>query len=87
MTNQEIREKVVELLVDGTRIDFDDNNRISIFADAKDNNTNAKQKASIDEIVKLLTANGYKITLNELKVEKEKGQIKSSHSVILREEE
>lgn len=87
MTNQEIREKIVETMIDGIKVDFDDDNRICIFADAETNEDNAKQKASIDEIVKLLTANGYKITLNELRVEKKKGQIKSSHSVILREKE
>lgn len=87
MTNQEIREKIVEIMIDGIKVDFDDGDRICIFANAETNEDNAKQKASIDEIVKLLTANGYKITLNELRVEKNKGQIKSSHSVILREKE
>lgn len=87
MTNQELRERVVEKIVDGISITFGNDmisDKVSIFGFAETNEDTAKQKASIDTMVKILTEDGYEITLCDIDVSQENGVRKYKHSVILR---
>ena len=89
MTKQEIKQQVVDKLIDGIKVSFDttlsDNERVCIFASSIYNENIMKQQAVVDEMVKILTDNNYSITLNEIEVEQIRGNKVGRYSVILRE--
>lgn len=90
MTKQEIKESVVEQVIDGIHLSFSEDcigERVCIFAFANTTETSVKQKARVDAMVKILTENGYKITLNDMDIEQEEGIRKYKQSVILREKQ
>ena len=91
MTNQEIKTLVVDKIIDNMKISFDNNSgnaeRVCIFANADSSEETMKQKAVIDEMVKILTENGYKITLNDTDISQYNGKRSSFQSAILRKEQ
>lgn len=90
MTNQEIKTLVADKIIDNMKISFDNNSgnteRVCIFANADSTEETMKQKAVIDDMVKILTENGYEITLNDTDISQYNGKRLSFQSVILRKE-
>ena len=92
MTSKEIRDFVLKSIIDDMKISFsidptNDNEKVCIFAGAETEEKTMQQKAVIDSIVQVLTAEGYEITLNDIDVSKYNGKLAYSQSVILRNKE
>lgn len=89
MTSKEIRDFVLKQIIDDMKISFGidpttDSERIAIFVNADTEEKTMKQKAVIDSIVQVLTAEGYEITLNDIDMAQYDGKKSYSQSVILR---
>ena len=92
MTSKEIRDFVLKNIIDGMKISssidpIPDSERVAIFVNADTEEKTMQQKAVIDSIVQILTAEGYEITLNDIDITQYNGKKSYSQSVILRNRE
>lgn len=89
MTDKEIKEIIINKIVDGMKITFGtsilgETEKVCIFANSETTEEIMKHKAIIDDMVKMLTDNGYDISLNDLDISQYNGKRTSVQSVILR---
>ena len=89
MTLLEIKEMLVNKMIDGMHITFDNNtygddDRISIFGSGANDELWMKQKAVMDDMVKTLTEDKFVISLNSIDVLQVDGRKSGTQSIILR---
>ena len=85
MTKQEVKEKLMDMLVEGCTLSISNaEERIKITAATSNNVDFMKQKAIIDQMVALATQNGYKISLDDIDISKSEGRTNFFQAVFLR---
>lgn len=87
MTNQEFKEKLTDMLIDGVKLSISNTEtKLSLYAGANNSTDFMKQKATLDKMVSLATANGYRVSLDDIDISKNEGRTFFMQAVILREE-